>query len=163
MYRRRRSPPGPSHNSHEGEPWLTSSSPSVSMLSVLAGLSVWSWPSVSGGKIVASSKRRTNTMPFTLATKEIGYVKGSFYGPPGTGKTTILAMILIHLSKTYHNSAPVAWLASEKGVDFVLDMFKLEGVPLLVSRSRSFVDLRAATRDAKEAGACASRVAARRS
>lgn len=94
-------------------------------------------------------------MPFTLATKEIGYVKGSFYGPPGTGKTTILAMILIHLSKTYHNSAPVAWLASEKGVDFVLDMFKLEGVPLLVSRSRSFVDLRAATRDAKEAGACA--------
>src|SRR5208337_5391985 len=66
MYRRRRSPPGPSHNSHEGEPWLTSSSPSVSMLSVLAGLSVWSWPSVSGGKIVASSKRRTN-----LATQQI--------------------------------------------------------------------------------------------
>jgi hypothetical protein len=92
---------------------------------------------------------------FTLATKEIGYVKGSFYGPPGTGKTTILAMILIYLSKTYHKSAPVAWLASEKGVDFVLDMFKAEGVPLLVSRSRSFVDLRSATRDAREAGACA--------
>jgi hypothetical protein len=94
-------------------------------------------------------------MPFTLATKEIGYVKGSFYGPPGTGKTTILAMILMYLSKTYHNSAPVAWLASEKGVDFVIDMFKAEGVPLLVSRSRSFVDLRSATRDAKEAGCCA--------
>jgi len=94
-------------------------------------------------------------MSFTLATKEIGYVKGSFYGPPGTGKTTILAMILMYLSKTYHNSAPVAWLASEKGVDFVLDMFKAEGVPLLVSRSRSFVDLRSATRDAREAGCCA--------
>jgi hypothetical protein len=94
-------------------------------------------------------------MAFTLATKEIGYVKGSLYGPPGTGKTTVMAMLLIHLSKTYHNSAPVAWLASEKGVDFVLDFFKAEGVPLMVSRSRSFVDLRAATRDARESGCCA--------
>ena len=93
-------------------------------------------------------------MAFTLATKEIGYVKGSLYGPPGTGKTTVMAMILIYLSKTFHNSAPVAWLASEKGVDFVLDFFKAEGVPLMVSRSRSFVDLRAAARDAKEAGCC---------
>lgn len=94
-------------------------------------------------------------MPFTLATKEIGFAKGSIYGTPGTGKTTLMAMILMYLSKTYHNSAPVAWLASEKGVDFVLDMFKAEGVPLMVSRSRSFVDLRAAARDAKEAGCCA--------
>ncbi len=92
---------------------------------------------------------------FAAATKEIGYVKGSLYGPSGTGKTTVMAMLLIYLSKTFHNSAPVAWLASEKGVDFVLDFFKQEGVPLLISRSRSFVDLRAATRDAKENGCCA--------
>jgi hypothetical protein len=94
-------------------------------------------------------------MPFTLATKEIGFVKGSLYGPPGTGKTTVMAMLLLYLSKTYHNCAPVAWLASEKGVDFVIDFFKAEGVPLLVSRSRSFVDLRSATREAREAGCCA--------
>lgn len=94
-------------------------------------------------------------MSFTLATKEIGYVKGSLYGPPGTGKTTVMAMLLIYLSKTYHNSAPVAWLASEKGVDFVLDFFKQEGVPLLVSRSRSFIDLRSATREARNEGCCA--------
>jgi hypothetical protein len=92
---------------------------------------------------------------FEQATKEIGYVKGSMYGPPGTGKTTVMAMLLLYLSKTYHNSAPVAWLASEKGVDFVLDFFKAEGVPLLISRSRSFLDLRAATRDALQSGACA--------
>ena len=42
-------------------------------------------------------------------------------------------MLLLYLSKTYHNSAPVAWIASEKGVDFVIDFFKLEGVSLLVS------------------------------
>lgn len=94
-------------------------------------------------------------MPFKPATKEVGFVKGSMFGPKGTGKTTLLAMLLIHLSKTYHNSAPVAWLASEKGVDFVLDIFKAEGVPLLLNRSRSFLDLRAASKDALKAGACA--------
>jgi hypothetical protein len=94
-------------------------------------------------------------MPFKLANKEIGFVKASMFGPKGTGKTTMMAMFLIHLSKTYHNSAPVAWLASEKGVDFVLDMFKAEGVPLLLNRSRSFLDLRNASKDALSEGACA--------
>jgi hypothetical protein len=94
-------------------------------------------------------------MPFKPATKEVGFVKGSMFGPNGTGKTTLLAMLLIYLSKTYHNSAPVAWLASEKGVDFVLDIFKAEGVPLLLNRSRSFLDLRAASKDAIKEGCCA--------
>jgi hypothetical protein len=93
-------------------------------------------------------------MSFKTAVKEVGYLKGSFYGPPGTGKTTLLALISIYLSKRYHNSAPVAWLGSEKGVDFVLDIFKVEGVPLLLNRSRSFLDLKSASRDAKKEGAC---------
>jgi hypothetical protein len=94
-------------------------------------------------------------MSFKPAMKEVGFVKGSMYGPKGTGKTTLMAMLLIHLSKTYHQSAPVAWLASEKGVDFVLDIFKSENVPLLLNRSRSFLDLRAASREALKEGACA--------
>jgi hypothetical protein len=94
-------------------------------------------------------------MPFKPATKEVGYVKCSMFGPKGTGKTTLMAMLLIHLSKTYHKSAPVAWLASEKGVDFVTDIFAAEGVPLLLNRSRTFLDLRAAARDAIKEGACA--------
>ncbi len=93
-------------------------------------------------------------MPFKPATKEVGFVKGSIFGPPGTGKTTLEALLAIYLSKTFHNSAPVAWLGSEKGVDFVLDIFKAEGVPLLLNRSRSFLDLRAASRDAIKEGAC---------
>jgi hypothetical protein len=91
---------------------------------------------------------------FTVAQKEVGFVKASLYGPPGTGKTTLLAMLLLYLSKTYHQSAPVAWLASEKGVDFVIDFFKAEGVPLLVSRSRSFVDLKNAHAEALKQGCC---------
>ncbi len=94
-------------------------------------------------------------MPFKPATKEVGFVKCSMYGPKGTGKTTLMAMLLMHLSKKYHNSAPVAWLASEKGVDFVTDIFAAENVPLLLNRSRSFLDLRAAARDAIKEGACA--------
>jgi hypothetical protein len=94
-------------------------------------------------------------MPFKPATKEIGFVKASMFGPKGTGKTTLMAMLLIHLSKTYHNSAPVAWLASEKGVDFVTDIFAAERVPLLLNRSRSFLDLRSASRDALKEGCCA--------
>lgn len=94
-------------------------------------------------------------MPFTPASKAVGYTKGSLYGRPGTGKTTLLAMLLIYLSKTFHNCAPVAWLASEKGVDFVIDIFKAEGVPLLLNRSRSFLDLRAASKEAIKEGACA--------
>ena len=74
-------------------------------------------------------------MPFKPAVKEIGFAKGSMFGPKGTGKTTLMAMLLIYLSKTYHNSAPVAWLASEKGVDFVLDIFKTAEPFAIVSRS----------------------------
>jgi hypothetical protein len=91
---------------------------------------------------------------FKPATKEVGFVKAGIYGPKGTGKTTLLAMLLIYLSKTYHNSAPVAWLASEKGVDFVEDMFAIEKVPLLLLRSRSFVDLRNSAEGAIKDGAC---------
>ena len=91
---------------------------------------------------------------FKPAQKEVGFVKASIFGPKGTGKTTLMALILIYLSKTYHNSAPVAWLASEKGVDFVEDIFKAEGVPLLLLRSRSFLDLRSAAQGAIQDGAC---------
>src|SRR5260370_30602455 len=89
-----------------------------------------------------------------VAQKEVGFVKASVYGRRGTGKPVLEAMLVIYLSKTYHNSAPVAWLSSEKGVDFVIDFFKLEGVPLLVSRSRSFVDLKSAHADALKEGCC---------
>lgn len=93
-------------------------------------------------------------MPFKPATKAVGYAKGSIFGPPGTGKTTLEALLSIYLSKTFHKSAPVAWLGSEKGVDFVIDIFKAEGVPLLLNRSRSFLDLKNAAADAIKEGCC---------
>jgi hypothetical protein len=63
-------------------------------------------------------------------------------------------MLAIYLSKTYHNSAPVAFQDTEKGADFVQPYFDMEGIPLLTEKTRAFVDLRNAARNAKEAGAC---------
>ena len=43
---------------------------------------------------------------------------------------------------------------AEKGADFVKPYFDIEGVDLLTEKTRAFLDLRNAARNAKEAGAC---------
>jgi hypothetical protein len=93
-------------------------------------------------------------MAFQIATKQVSAAKVGAFGLMGTGKTTLLTMLAIYLSKTYHNSAPVAFQDTEKGVDFVKPYFDMEGVPLLSEKTRAFIDLRDAGRRAKEAGAC---------
>jgi hypothetical protein len=63
-------------------------------------------------------------------------------------------MLALFLSKTYHGGKPVAFLDSEKGSDFIKPFFDLEGVELLVDKSRAFIDLRDAHANAMQAGAC---------
>lgn len=72
----------------------------------------------------------------------------------GAGKTTTSALILIGLSKTYHNGAPVTMLDTENGSDFLKPLFDAEGVQLLVAKSRAFADMRTAMKEAEGAGAC---------
>ena len=93
-------------------------------------------------------------MAFQKAVKQVAWAKTGCFGPMGSGKTTLLAMIALYLSKTYHQSAPVAFLDTEKGSDFVLPYFEMEGVPLLVDKTRAFTDLRNAHRAAIDQGAC---------
>src|ERR1017187_2654802 len=93
-------------------------------------------------------------MAFKPAVKQVAAAKVGAFGTMGSGKTTLMAMLAIYLSKTYHNSAPVAFQDTEKGADFVQPYFDLEGVPLLTEKTRSFADLRDAGRRAIEAGAC---------
>jgi hypothetical protein len=88
------------------------------------------------------------------ATVEQAWAKFGGFGPQGSGKTTTLALLLIGLSKTFHNSAPVACFATEPGVDFIVPIFDAEGVPLLVVKSRAFKDMRQALSEAVEAGCC---------
>ena len=93
-------------------------------------------------------------MAFKPAVRQVAAAKIGAFGPMGSGKTTLMAMLAIYLSKTYHNSAPVAFQDTEKGADFVQPYFEMEAVPLLVDKTRAFIDLRDAARNAKDAGAC---------
>jgi len=48
-------------------------------------------------------------MAFQKATKQVAAAKIGAFGPMGSGKTTLMAMLAIYLSKTYHKGAPVAF------------------------------------------------------
>lgn len=93
-------------------------------------------------------------MGFVKASKQVAYAKVGAFGPMGSGKTTLMAMLGLYLSKTYHNSAPVAFTDTEKGSDFVQPYFAEEGVPLLVDKTRAYADLRQSHAEAMKAGAC---------
>lgn len=80
--------------------------------------------------------------------------KIGIFGPQGSGKTTTAALIALGLSKTYHNSAPVAFMDTENGSDYLVPIFEAEGVPLKNFKSRAFTDMRQGIKDAKEMGCC---------
>jgi hypothetical protein len=88
------------------------------------------------------------------ATVEQAAAKVGIFGRQGSGKTTTAALIAIGLSKTYHNSAPVAFYDTESGSDFVVELFATEGIELLHVKSRAFQDLREAEAEARATGCC---------
>lgn len=89
-----------------------------------------------------------------VASVEQAAAKVGLFGGQGSGKTTTSALLLIGLSKTYHNNAPVAFMDTENGSDYLVPIFEAEGVPLLVVKSRSFNDMRGMLREAEEAKCC---------
>lgn len=89
------------------------------------------------------------------AVIEQAAAKVGIYGAQGSGKTTTGALCCIGLSKTYHQNAPVAFLDTENGSDYLIPIFEAEGVPLLVVKSRAFKDMRQALTEAEAAGCCA--------
>lgn len=76
--------------------------------------------------------------------------KGGFFGSGGSGKTLTATLIAIGLSKTYHDAAPIAFVDTEDQSDFMIPICQAEGVPLHVVKSRSFIDMRDALREAEE-------------
>lgn len=89
------------------------------------------------------------------AKVEQASAKVGIFGRQGSGKTTTSALIAIGLSKTYHKNAPVAFLDTENGSDYLVPIFEAEGVELLVVKSRAFADMKAALREAEKGGCCA--------
>ena len=86
------------------------------------------------------------------ARNEQGAAKIAGYGPQGSGKTTTLGMLALGLSITYHDRAPVAMHDTENGSDYLAPLFAIEGVPLVVHKSRAFADLLALLDEAEPAG-----------
>lgn len=94
---------------------------------------------------------------FTNVTKEgsqAAFGKFGFEGPPGSGKTTTAALLAVGISKEYHGGAPVVWVDSENGANFIRPIFVAEKVDLLVVPTRSLSTLIEAVGEAKKSGAC---------
>lgn len=92
-------------------------------------------------------------MAFVKAKKEARFGKVSVQGKEKSGKTTTAAELAIHIAKKYHPGKPVAFLASEPGIDFVIEFFEKEGIELLAERSRAFITLKNCIPEAVKAGA----------
>lgn len=88
-------------------------------------------------------------------------LKAAFIGLNGSGKTLTMALLAIGISKTYHNGAPVMMHDSESPIggavgpsDFLVPIFKAEGIRFLRRKSESFKDCCAGIREGEQAGAC---------
>lgn len=92
-------------------------------------------------------------MAFVKAKKQARYGKVSVQGKEKSGKTTTAAELALYVAKKHHPGKPVAFLASEPGIDFVIEFFEKEGVELLEERSRAFVTLKNSIPNALKAGA----------
>lgn len=88
------------------------------------------------------------------AIVEQSAAKVGLFGPQGSGKTTTAMLMAIGLSKTYHNGAPIAFMDTESGSDFMVPICKAEGIKLVVVKSRAFQDMKGMAREAAEMGCC---------
>jgi hypothetical protein len=107
------------------------------------------------------TQRREYPKPVTFgdllqeAAIEQSAAKVGIFGLQGTGKSTLAALLAIGLSKTFHESAPVAYHDTENGSDFLKPLFDMEGVKLLVRKSKCFADAAATLQEAGRRGCCA--------
>jgi hypothetical protein len=81
--------------------------------------------------------------------------KVGIFGLQGSGKSTLAALLAIGLSKKYHSNAPVAFHDTENGSDFLKPLFDIEGVQLLMRKSKCFADAAATLHEASRRGCCA--------
>lgn len=86
---------------------------------------------------------------FKPAENQSAYLKAGWQGFQGSGKTFTMAQVARGLWKKYGLKKPVFFLDTETGSDFLIPDFKKDGVPLMVSKSSSFVDLAEAIRVAE--------------
>lgn len=88
---------------------------------------------------------------FAPAENRQAYLKAGIMGFQGSGKSFTAALIAIGLVKHLKEQRPVYFLDTETGADFLVGKFKEAAIPLLVAKTRSFVDLLEAVREAETA------------
>lgn len=89
------------------------------------------------------------------ATNEQTAAKIGIFGDTGSGKTTSGGLLALGLSLTYCKSRPVAMMDTESASDFLLPIFRTEGVKLLTVKTRAFSDMLAVLSEAEQAGCAA--------
>jgi hypothetical protein len=107
-----------------------------------------------GGAIVSTQAAAPKGLLMD-AENEQGAAKVGIFGDQGSGKTSTAALLTIGFSKEFHGGKPVAFFDTERGSDFILPMFRSEGVQLRVFKGRAFKDLLTVMAEAERAGCCA--------
>lgn len=86
---------------------------------------------------------------FKPATNQMAYLKAGLLGFAGSGKTFTAAELAIGLAKRINDPRPVAFFDTETGSDWMIPKFEAADVPLVVVKSRAFVDLKKAVTEAE--------------
>lgn len=77
------------------------------------------------------------------------------HGLGGAGKSITATLLAVALSKEQHDGAPITLMDTENIAEFIKPICAVEGVPLFIEPSRSFVDMRDALPRAVDRGCCA--------
>lgn len=87
---------------------------------------------------------------FKPAVMQQGFLKMGVYGGPGAGKSYTASLIAVGLHSLIKSKKPVTFFDTETGSEYVLPtIFKPAGVDLQTVKSRSFVDMVAALKEAQ--------------
>jgi len=84
---------------------------------------------------------------FSKPERSVACLKACVIGDTGSGKTHLAALVAIGMhkllvaKKVIKATVPVLFADTESGVDWHIDRFADEGVPLLAARTRAFSDL----------------------
>jgi len=89
-------------------------------------------------------------MLFKKAKNEACFLKVGIRGFEGSGKSFTAGKMAVGLYRYAKLKKPVAYLDTEKGSDFLIPKFKKCKVPLDVSKTRAFMDLVDAVREAEK-------------
>lgn len=90
----------------------------------------------------------------TLNQKLGCFLKAGLQGSAGTGKSTTSGLLLLGLSVTRHDKAPVTVFDTEPGWQFLKPLYQAEGVELIIENGRHFKGMHDALTTALRRGSC---------